>query len=65
MTATVDSLPLIVSSILSKKLASVFNYLILDVKFGNGALLKTLEESQQLTHSLVDIANAAACVPVL
>lgn len=59
VTATVDSLPLIVASILSKKLAANANYLVLDVKFGSGALLETFDESIQLANELVNIANSA------
>jgi pyrimidine-nucleoside phosphorylase len=57
-TATVGSLPLIVSSILSKKLAGGANHLLFDVKVGNGALLKTPEEARELAQALVNGAKA-------
>ncbi|MBE5767269.1 MAG: thymidine phosphorylase [Clostridiales bacterium] len=58
VTATVDSLPLIVSSILSKKLASGAQNIVLDVKSGSGALMETLEKSEELARMLVNIGNA-------
>ena len=57
-TATVGSLPLIVSSILSKKLAGGAESFLFDVKVGNGALLTTLAEARELAHALVDGAKA-------
>jgi pyrimidine-nucleoside phosphorylase len=59
VTATVESLPLIVASILSKKLASGTTGIVFDVKTGNGAFLKTIEESRALGRALVDTARAA------
>ena len=59
VTATVDSLPLITASILSKKLAAGLQWLVLDVKFGNGAFLPALAEAQALARSLVDVACGA------
>ena len=56
---TVESLPLITSSILSKKIASGLNTLVLDVKVGNGSFNSTLEIAQNLAHSLVNVAKGA------
>ncbi|MFS4582964.1 thymidine phosphorylase [Phaeobacter sp. C3_T13_0] len=61
VTATVDSLDLITASILSKKLAAGTDALVLDVKIGSGAFMKTLEEAEALARSLCDTANAAGC----
>ena len=54
---TVESLPLITSSILSKKIASGLKTLVLDVKVGNGSFNSTLEIAQNLAHSLVKVAK--------
>jgi pyrimidine-nucleoside phosphorylase len=59
VTATVESLGLIVASILSKKLASGTTGIVFDVKTGNGAFLKTVEESRALGRALVDTSRAA------
>ena len=59
VTATVDSLPLIVSSILSKKLASGADAIVLDVKSGSGALMHTLEDSISLAESMVRVGTLA------
>jgi len=59
VTSTVDSLPLIVSSIMGKKLAADDDCIVLDVKSGSGALCKTVEESKKLAKSMVDIGNRA------
>ena len=56
---TVESLPLITSSILSKKIASGLKTLILDVKVGNGSFNSTLEIARDLSHSLVQVAQGA------
>ncbi len=58
-TATVASIPLIASSILSKKLASGINFLVMDVKTGNGAFMQDETEAIHLAQSIVDIANGA------
>ncbi|KRM12165.1 pyrimidine-nucleoside phosphorylase [Paucilactobacillus suebicus] len=59
VTDTVDSIPLIASSILSKKLASGTDALVIDVKTGAGAFMQKLEDAQKLVHALVEIANGA------
>lgn len=59
VTATVDSLPLIVSSIMGKKLAADDDCILLDVKTGSGAFCKTLEESRRLAEVMVDIGKRA------
>ena len=56
---TVESLPLITSSILSKKIASGLKTLVLDVKVGNGSFNSTLEIAQNLARSLVNVAKGA------
>ena len=56
---TVESLPLITSSILSKKIASGLKTLVLDVKVGNGSFNSTMEVSNKLSNSLVDVAKGA------
>ena len=61
VTATVESLDLITASILSKKLAASPEALVLDVKIGSGAFMKTLEEARALARSLVETSNAAGC----
>jgi pyrimidine-nucleoside phosphorylase len=59
VTGTVESLALITASILSKKLASGTNGIVFDVKTGDGAFMKTIEESRALGHSLVETTRAA------
>jgi pyrimidine-nucleoside phosphorylase len=57
-TATVECVPLIVASILSKKLAEDLNALVLDVKFGNGAFMTSIEKATELAGKLVEVANS-------
>jgi len=59
VTATVDSVPLITASILSKKLAAGLETLVLDVKVGSGAFMTDLKEARTLARSLVEVANGA------
>ncbi len=57
VTATVDIIPLIASSVVSKKIASGANHIILDVKYGSGAFLKTAKEAQKLSEIMVEIGR--------
>jgi thymidine phosphorylase len=61
VTSTVESIDLITASILSKKLAAGLQALVLDVKVGSGAFMKTLAEARALARALVDAANGAGC----
>lgn len=58
-TATVESVAMITGSILSKKLAAGLDALVMDVKFGSGAFMPTLEKSRELAESIVSVGNGA------
>ena len=66
-TATVESVPLIASSILSKKLAEGIDALVLDVKVGRGAFMKSLPEARALARTMIDLSRAMgrACTALL
>ncbi len=57
--ATVESIPLITASILSKKLAAGLDYLVMDLKCGNGAFMTSYEDAKTLANTIVDVANNA------
>ncbi len=59
VTSTVESIELITASILSKKLATGLDSLVMDVKIGNGAMMTSLTDAQALAQSIVDVATGA------
>jgi thymidine phosphorylase len=61
VTATVETIPLITSSILSKKLAAGLAGLVMDVKAGSGAFMRTLDDARALAGTVVEVAGGAGC----
>ncbi len=59
VTGTVESIPLIAASILSKKLSETLNYLLLDLKFGNGAFLTDWSQTEALAETFISVARLA------
>lgn len=59
ITATVESIPLITASILSKKLAAELDALVMDVKFGSGAFMRDIDSARQLAQSITTVASGA------
>ena len=67
VTSTVDIIPLIASSVVSKKIASGANHIILDVKYGSGAFIKTAKEAEKLSNIMVEVGkrlNRSICAVI-